>query len=180
MQAILRTHFELNKDNEYELKYLEIAGKKTHFGKILSVSEDATYFVDDLNILYAYLLKFLLDNDIDFEYSYKNGKCANVKVAFNGKNIFFVNFKTKFGVDFDYANNANNEILIEYARQHGHDKMSLGADAYKEFLNTIFTQKPQHENANYNLIREDFPIFEYDDLLLEAKKNLSKVAISTI
>lgn len=172
MQAILKTHFKLNENYEYELISLEIAGKKTHFGKILSVKEDTIYFVDDLNILYTYLIKFLLDNNIKFDYSYKNGKCANLKVKFDNKNIFFVNFKTKFGVDFDFKNNENNEILIEYARKNGYDKMSLGADAYKEFLNTIFKPKPYHENANYNLIREDFPIFDYDEMLLEAKKNV--------
>lgn len=167
---ILETTFELNAENEYQIKEI-LVDKKTHaFHELFFYKQDTTFFVSNLNILYIYLIKFLCDNEIQFDFAYKNGKCSNVKCDINGTKILFVNFKSKFGVDFS-ENYEDNKKLVDYAQKMHRNKISLGADAYSEFLHTIFKRK-EEENANYNLIREDFPVFKYDEMLLEAKKNV--------
>lgn len=167
---ILETTFELNEKNEYDIKTILVDQTNRAFHELFFCKSDTTFYVSNLNILYVYIIKFLCDNDIKFDFSYKNGKCSNIKTNINGTNILFVNFKSKFGVDF--ANNyEDNKKILDYAISHHRTKISLGADAYSEFLHTIFKRK-EEENANYNLIREDFPIFEYDEMILEAKKNV--------
>lgn len=170
--ATLKVDFELRK-SIYKLKELHVEdqdGKRWISDAISSVTSvcDITYYVNNLNMFYVYLIKFLCDHNIDFEYSYKNGKCANVKLP--KYEIYFVNFKSKFGVDFDEEDNTQNWLLINYALAKGRTRFSLGADAYNEFLLTIFTPKPE-PNANHKLMRETFPVFEYDNVLLEAKAN---------
>lgn len=167
---ILKTTFELNEQNEYQIKNILIDNEQRNFHELFFCKSDTTFYVSDLNIFYIYVIKFLCDNDIKFDFAYKNGKCSNIKTQINGIKILFVNFKSKFGVDFlnDYE---DNKKLLDYAISHYRTKISLGADAYSEFLHTIFRRK-EEENANYNLIREDFPIFEYDEILQEAKKNV--------
>lgn len=157
----------------YEIKnlYVQQEASQVTFGvdfDILLNVHDVTYYVNNLNTLYIYLIDYLAKKNIPFEYSYKNGKCANIKLS--KANVFFVNFKSKFGVDFDEENNNNNWMLINYALEHNRVRLSLGADAYNEFLLTIFRPKDE-PNANHALMRECFPIWEYDDMLLEAKAN---------
>lgn len=174
----LKVDFELLPNEEYKIKSMKARGDEMWFdadhicsmGALLMWGCDVTYYVNNLNMFYIYLIKFLCDNKIKFEYAYRNGKCSNVKVDYNGYKITFVNFKSKFGVDFADEDDAQNWLLIDYAIEKGRTRLSLGADAYNEFLLTIFTEKPR-ENANHNLIRETLPIFEYDDMLLEAKRN---------
>ena len=167
---ILETTFELNDLSEYEIKSILVDKTKHEFHELFFCRQDTTFYVDNLNLLYVYIIKFLCDNEIKFDFAYKNGKCSNVKTCINDCKILFINFKAKFGVDFS-SNYEDNKKLIDYALEHHRTKLSLGADAYSEFLHTIFKRK-EEENANYNLIREDFPIFKYDDMLLEAKKNV--------
>lgn len=167
---ILETTFELNEAKEYQIKEIILDKKTRAFHELFFCKVDTTYYVSNLNIFYVYVIRFLCDNDIKFDFSYKNGKCSNIKTEINGIKIIFVNFKSKFGVDF-LDNYEDNKKLVDYAISHFRTKISLGADAYSEFLHTIFRRKKE-ENANYNLIREDFPIFEYDEILLEAKKNV--------
>lgn len=168
---ILHTKFELRENGEFAIKELKIDGNSLFLHQLLTVQEDTTYYVDDLNILYIYIIKFLKDNDISFDFSYKNGKCSNIKVTNGTTHIFFVNYKSKFGIDFDEQNEENNIKIMNYAISHGRNRLSLGADAYNEFLHTIFKQKAE-ENANHKLIRENFPVFPYTETMLEAKKNV--------
>lgn len=169
--ATLKVDFALHKGiyqiENMTLKEPTITYTTTSFADILG-EVGITYYVNNLNMLYVYLIKYLCDHHIDFEYSYKNGKCSNVKLP--KYEIYFVNFKSKFGVEFDEADDTQNWLLIDYAIAKGRTRLSLGADAYNEFLLTIFTRKPE-PNANHKLMRETFPIFEYDDILLEAKAN---------
>lgn len=171
----LKVDFELAND-EYKVQKMQIdnhyyiGGQAKHIGNLLDWGEDVTFYVNNLNMFYIYLLKFLCDNDIKFDYSYKNGKCSNVKVEINGRKVFFVNFKSKFGVEFDEEENSENLKLIDYALEHGCNRLSLGADAYNMFLLTIFKPKPE-EAANHELVREMFPKFGYDAMLLDAKRN---------
>lgn len=168
---ILDTKFELNEEREFVVKDLSVDGNSLFLHQLFCVQEDTTYYVDNLNLLYIYAIKFLKDNDIEFEFSYKNGKCSNIKVTNKNKQIFLVNFQSKFGIEFDENNHPNNQKLVDYAIKHGRTRLSLGADAYNEFLHTIFKEKPE-ENANHKLIRENFPVFEYDEMMLDAKKNV--------
>lgn len=167
---LVEIDFELNNSNEYVLSMFKIDNEARPFHNLFLISDDTTFYIDELNILYAYIIKFLCDNDIEFDYAYKNGKCSNIKAKIQGKEVYYVNFRSKFGVDFQ-DNYYDNLRLVEYAIAHKRVKLSIGADAYAEFLGTIFKEKAE-ENANYKLIREDFPVFEYDAILEEAKKNV--------
>lgn len=166
---LLAAEFELQDNKEYALSSLVVDGQATDFKSLFNSYEDITYYVNNLNMLYIYLLKYAVDNKIEIEYAYKNGKCTSLNTKYEPK-IQFVNFKSKFGCEFS-ANNETNKKLIEYAYAKHRTRKTLGADAYNEFLHTIFKPK-EDPNANYNLIRENFPIFEYSDMLQEAKKNV--------
>lgn len=178
--ALLKTAFELQENNEYSVKTLIFDSQNLtftaksvgfFFAQIIKIVGDLTIFVDNLNMLYIYLIDFFCTNEIQCDFSYKNGVCANVKVKYLNQSIVFVNFKSKFGVEFS-DNLSSNWKLIDYAIAKGREKISLGADAYNEFLLTIFKPKPE-ENANHKLMRENFPIFEYDLMLTEAKRNVA-------
>lgn len=172
---ILRTEFELE-NNIFELKKLivtesaEDSGALVSLGELLENLEDTTYYVDNLNLFYVYLIKFLTDNKIEFEFSYKAGVCSNVKVQIRKTKFLFVNFTSKFGVEFS-DDSKENWLLVDYAKKHHRTRISIGADAYNDFLLTIFTVK--EDNANHKLIRETFPIIEHDSLLETAKKNVA-------
>ena len=137
--------------------------------------EDTTYYVNDLDKLYVYLITHLLKIDYKnameeltnktFSYAYKGGKCANVKVKKdNGTLIQFVNFKSKFGVEF--GTDAENAELIEYAQQKGRLACSLGADAYNEFIRTILHPARYNDYIAHQIMRQEdhYPIFEYTPL----------------
>lgn len=171
---ILRTEFEL-KNNIFELKKLILEqsaenGALVSLGALLNVKEDTTYFVDNLNLFYVYLIEFLKDNEIEFDYSYKAGVCSNVKLTLK-KKIVFVNYEKKFGVEFS-EDSKENWLLIDYAMKHHRTRISIGADAYNEFLLTIFRHK-DNDNANHKLMRETFPVLEHDSMLEEAKRNVA-------
>ena len=148
-----------------------------------SFNEDVVYYVNDLDKAYIYIINYLLkcgyECTIDklkpntFSYVYKSGKCSNIKVKTRYNTIIFVNFKSKFGVEF--GTHQQNQELIDYAIEHGRLAYSLGADAYNEFVNMTFNKGRYQEFVAHKIMREDnhYPIFEYDNALLEAKEHIA-------
>ena len=183
----LQVDFTLNEHNEYEIKSIIIDQfSYTNLTFIpfipLQWKEDTTFYVNDLDKFYIYLIRFLLKNgyqnttedlkDKTFSYAYKSGKCSNIKIK-NGFLIQFVNFKSKFGVEF--GTDAENQELIEYAQNKGRLACSLGADAYNEFIRTILHPNRYNDYIAHQIMRQEdhYPIFEYTNELLEAKEHLS-------
>ena len=89
----LQVNFELNSNNEYQLKNIKIKNKFYDLISLLFTIEsetDATFYVDDLDKFYIYLIKLLLKNGYKntiedlkihtFSYVYKGGKCSNIKI----------------------------------------------------------------------------------------------------
>lgn len=146
-------------------------------------NEDVTFYVNDLDKAYIYIINYLLKNNFEcttdrlkantFSYVYKGGKCNNIKVKTKYSNIIFVNFKSKFGVDF--GTHKENQELIDYAIQHNRLGYSLGADAYNEFVSMLFNQSRYSEYTAHQIMRQDshYPIFEYNYELLEAKSHVA-------
>ena len=186
----LQVDFALNERNEYEILRIKTFGLTTNLLLSFMCSclhedkEDVTYFVNDLDKLYIYIVKYLLENNYKnttaelqngtFSYAYKSGKCSNIKIKnFLGKITQFVNFKSKFGVEF--GTDKENGELIEYAQQKGRLACSLGADAYNEFVSTIFNPSRYNIHIAHAIMREEnhYPIFNYTNELLEAKENVS-------
>ena len=136
----------------------------------------------DLDKAYIYIIKYLTDNHFKctiedlktntFSYVYKSGKCNNIKLKTNSSTIVFVNFKSKFGVEFGNYN--ENKELIDYAIAHNRVGYSLGKDAYNEFVTGLFNTR-YNEFTAHQIMRADnhFPIFKYSTELLEAKNNVS-------
>lgn len=185
----LQVEFELDENEEYQIKEIFVNNKfDPTFDWFDRYTQDTTFYVNNLNIFYIYLIKYLLNwqykcqdklANRTFSYVYKGGKCSNVKVKNeHGTNIIFVNFKSKFGVDF--GTEKENQELIKYAIKKGRTGCSLGGDAFREFVKTQFNPKRYLEFVAHKLIREDsnYPIFEYSSALLEAKENVSGYQMS--
>ena len=197
----LQVDFTLNERNEYLIKsinaykfiYLFAPYDKTMntFAQveICNAKEDITYYVNDLDKFYIYLVKHLLKNNYTntteelqngtFSYAYKSGKCSNVKVKnFVGITTIFVNFKSKFGVEF--GTEKENQELIEYAQQKGRLACSLGADAYNEFIRSILHQNRYNDYIAHQIMRQEdhYPIFNYTNELLEAKEHVAGYQMS--
>lgn len=188
----LQVEFELNSKNEYEIKSIIIDGFNYNlifFSMINEIEMEITFYVNDLDKLYIYIINRLLKigytNEISelknrtFSYVYKSGKCSNVKIKnSNGVLIQFVNFKSKFGVEF--GTDSENQELIDYAIQKGRLACSLGADAYNEFISTILNPNRYNNYVAHQIMRQEehFPIFEYTNELLEAKENVSGYQMS--
>lgn len=176
--AVLKVDFFLDNQNEYKIKNLtlEIMAKGNIFGndtidcliKTLYKLNIDTVFVDDLDKFYIYLIDYLAKNNVQFTYAYKGGKCSNVKTPI----IAFINFKSKFGIEFD--DNIAFE-LIEYAVKKGRTRCSLGADAWNEFVSTLYPKTRYREFVAHKIIREldRYPVFEYNADLIEAKYNVA-------
>lgn len=176
-------------DDEYRIQQVEVIGKFSmlntfNFNHFIGFGAkcDTTFYVNDLDKFYIYLIKELFDEEYKntteelthgtFTYAYKNGKCANVKIiTFKGIHINFVNFKAKFGVEWG-ADEQNAELLA-YALENRRRACSLGADAYNEFVRTVLHPNKYNEFIAHEIMRQEdhFPIFEYGDDLLEAKQH---------
>lgn len=193
----LQVDFTLNERNEYEIekihtdKFIYSNDKLLYcFGiyEIKLAINDKTFYVNDLDKFYIYLIKFLLKNYTNtteklkngtFSYAYKSGKCSNVKIKNdNGVLIRFVNFKSKFGVEF--GTEKENQELIIYAQQKGRLGCSLGADAYNEFIRSILHQNRYNDYIAHQIMRQDdhYPIFKYTNELLEAKEHVAGYQMS--
>lgn len=191
----LQVDFELDLNNEYQPKNLKTEELQTKYINdficfaITNEKEDTTYFVEDLDKLYIYIIHRLLKigylialeelQNLTFTYAYKNGKCSNIKIKnYHGIKINFINFKSKFGVEF--GTDAENQELIEYAKKKGRLACSLGADAYNEFIRTILHPNRYNDYIAHQIMRQEdhYPIFAYTNELLEAKEHVSGYQMS--
>lgn len=170
------------KNNEYFFKEAieQETGEILTLENLINVQEPTTYYCDKLHIFFLYAVKFLHQNnfinskdvktieDKQFFFSYRSGKCSNITIK-NKVNILFVDFKSKFGLEFgDYITNAE---LLEYAIKHGRIGKTLGHDAFNEFLHTKF-KVPIVVPLSNDIMREDYPIM-HDTLLNRAKLSCS-------
>ena len=169
MHEFIRVDFKLNTNNDYDI--VEIINETT--GEILQLVDflelpACTYYINNLNFFYAYLLKLLTDNGFKNEpvkalsnntytLSYHSGKCSKFEYKHHNQYIKIINCSAKFGVE--YGSIDENNKILNYALEHGRDKDSIGADAYNEFLLTIFRPKA-NANANAKLMRETYPILK--------------------
>lgn len=190
----LQVIFELNENNEYKIEYIKINGIPYSYFALIGMIEfdydaETTYFVNDLDKMYIYLINDLLANNYTntneqldkktFSYVYKGGKCSNIKIKNGAGKLFqFVSFKSKFGVEF--GTDAENQELIEYAQNKGRLACSLGADAYNEFISTVLNTKKYGDFVSHQIMRreEHYPIFAYTNELLEAKEHVSGYQMS--
>lgn len=172
---ILTTEWGIDSNGFYVLKNLKKNNKECAFHSLFFLKENKTYVVDKLDILYIYILKFLADNEIKPNIVLKNGNCANLTAKIGDFELVFINWRNKFGFDFlpDFDRNLK---VVQYAEQHHHDRKSIGADAYNAFLHSFFG-KNRDDAELYNVIKSEkfHPIFEYDDMLLECKRNVQGV-----
>ena len=197
INQLLKVDFSINKKNEYVIDFVMICNldksgilyNNINFLEDYYIATESTkIYVNDLDKLYIYIIKNLIQNNFEcianrndlknytFSYVYKNGICSNL--CFKNKNgviIYFINFKSKFGVMF-YENMELNLDLIEYAEQKERNSLSLGSDAYNEFLRTILPKTRYLDYVAHKIIRNDehYPIItEYNVELQEAKEHLS-------
>lgn len=177
--SFLQTKFNLINEY-YELEQMcdQLTGELLTLEE-LSQLDSCLFYVDNLNFLYIYVINELIKQGYksttektpkrhEFSFAYNAGNCANLTFKNDLGIITLVNFKNKFGVEFGSLE--ENVELLEYAHERGRNKNSLGADAYAEFLLTIFRPKAD-PNANAKLMREDFVELPFIPELEEAKLN---------
>ena len=168
-------------NNELQLKSIidQATGEVIDFNFILN-SEETIFYVDNLDIFYVYFVNFLIYqgynsvstnnlNQKEFKFSLKSGKCSNIVFKTNNFKIYIVNYKSKFGLEFNENYQINKQIL-DYAIKHGRLGITIGQDAYNEFLLTRFRQK-EDNNINHKLFREQYPILEENQDFITAKYN---------
>lgn len=184
---IIKTNWKLNTKNDFELVSIE----NQENNSILTMQEmlfaDNVYYVDNLSRFGVYFMQFLLKNKykcvIDLK-ELKNartffttmhaGECNSFLVhTDNGTTIRLLNFTKKFGVDF--ADYAQNQLLVDYAQSMHRFGNSLGADAYDELLATIWKYK-NDSIINRELMRRHYPVIN-DKTLTTAKKYTSGVQL---
>lgn len=150
-----------------------------------NTKNDLTLYCNNLDIFYIYIIKELINNGYlqgkkgnkKFDFVYKKGVVPNVKIINkNGAKINFVNFNKKFGITWEELKQEQRIELVQYAVEKGRIALSLGADAYTEFVATVLHPNKYRSPLLRSLImRRDnhYPIFYYDKWLLDAKDNVS-------
>ena len=148
------------------------SGEVFNVSDILNMPESKDIYIDDLSILYIYLVRALLAGGAQctgtnkplksgfFRIVISKNACANI--VFNIKNceIRIIDWTKKFGQPMP-ERLKDAKRLLSYAEKSGRTRAGLGSDAYNEFLHTLYTKKDS-ENANYALIREIFPSLPWD------------------
>lgn len=181
--SILEINFKIVNDI-YEIDYiteksLSIKYHLTINDLFNSIKNDMTFYVDKLDLFYIYLLDYLLKHNFtcvtteklknnEFSFALKDATCSNIVIKLPNCKIRFINFKSKFGIEYndEYATD-----LILYAQKKDRMRMSLGSDAYTDFLKTIF-YRSQDAFAGAKKIRETFPELDLK-VLKYAKENVS-------
>ena len=151
---------------------------------ILNLKENSTFYVNDLNKFFLYVAYYLLQSGFKnvkenlttktFIYSYKSGICSNMKIKnrYNTE-IILINFHSKFGIEF--ADPEQNIKLVNYALKKNRNRISLGADAFNEFISYQLPTSRYKEFVAHKIIRnnEHYPILEELKELEEAKLYLA-------
>ena len=171
---LLATKFNLI-NNQYYLDklYNQESGELYQLPDFLNMKENKTFYVQNLSILHVFLIKHLLNNNYKCYENYKklkkqsfcySGKNANITSLFiknkNNKTIIFVDFKTKFGVEFSDILEEN-KILLDFAIEHHRESNSLGTDAFNEFLHTFLYA---NNIKARELMRENYPVLHTPEL----------------
>lgn len=150
-----------------------------------TITEEITYYCNKLDIAYIYIIKELIRNEYYqtrkgkkcFSFVYKKGVVPNIKIINSkGIKIYLVNFNKKFGIDWEELTQEQRKELVDYSIKNGRIGLSLGADAYTEFVATVLHPNKYHSAfTRAKIMREDnhYPIFIYDKWLLDAKDNVS-------
>ena len=159
-------------------------GQVYTLGVLFSIRPDKIV-VDDLSVAYVYMIKALLTagyecvTDMElrphtFTVSDSSGKCSYL--AFNaGRGMTqLYHFKSKYGIDFSDNPDENTEVMI-YAEKAGRISRGIGADAYREFLHTVYKKKDR-DDADYKLIREIMP--ELGASFSSSKRNVAGYQIA--
>lgn len=116
------------------------------------------------------ICKYVAENAGEFSLSYKDGECLNMNIIFEDHTLKLVNFERKFLQDFDEIGIDNAKLLVDYAESKGRTAVSLGADAFNEFLSKSFKVKGRelHPHIVRSFYRNTLPILT-DSMLDEAK-----------
>lgn len=171
-------------DNIYEIDTLKQENIneswETDISTLILLEESNTMYVNDLDKLYVRIVYALLQKgyvcasnpinlpDNNFYFSYSAGKCKNVTYKRGNAFVSFINFKSKFGMEY-LPHDERYEILA-YAIDKGREGKSLGSDAYSEFLTYMLGSKEKF--ANFKIARKDYPVLT-NDFLKVAKQNVS-------
>lgn len=149
-------------EHKFVLNSLFLNGEKITIPELFK-NHDCKFFCDNLDYFWPYLLQFITDNDIDNSIVLDGSKCKNIKCTFDDGEIDFVQWRAKFGVDFDEKNMQKNVDLLEYAESKNHDKNSLGADSFAYWLRLTFGD--DREAVARKIIRKrKFPLLDIDIL----------------
>ncbi|MBO7695192.1 MAG: hypothetical protein J6T10_21430 [Methanobrevibacter sp.] len=172
--------FDLDERDVYQFKSLidQESGELLNYNDLLNQPESTMFFFNSLDIFFSYFTSFLIDSGYkciassldlksgQFCYVRSNGNCKSISICIKQNIVIhLIEFKAKFGLDFDSLE--NNLKLIDYAQKHWRLGKSLGADAFKEFLDTVFKCKNQF--ITQELIREMWPVFKYPREFQKAK-----------
>lgn len=117
---------------------------------------------------------YVAENQGEFSLSYKDGDCLNMNIIFEDHSLKIINFEKKFLQDFDEVGIENAKLLINYAESKGRTAVSLGADAFNEFLSKTFKVKGRELHAHIvrSFYRNNLPVIT-ESMLDEAKSMTS-------
>ena len=154
-------------------------------GEILTLDNlinlSGVVFCSNLDTAFIYIVKNLIKNGFknvfqaekenQFSFVYKNGECLSIFIK-KKHPLRLMNFEKKFSQPFrDYNSNLK---LLNYAKANGRVAVSLGRDAFVEWLKSAFLCKGRQLSidACLKLFREDYPIISHP-LLDRAKEVVS-------
>lgn len=145
------------------------------------LSLNGQVFVNNLNYAFMLIVKMCIKcgfkNTLDaklkneFSFIYRNGECYNIKIN-NGKILYIINFEKKFLQPF--SDFETNKTLVDYSISKHRQSLSVGVDAFNEFIQGTYTTKKQQISlmACKTIFRRDYPIIE-DSMLERAKEYVS-------
>ena len=121
----------------------------------------------------GYESTFKAENAQSYSMAYKDGTCTAMKIMHQSGELRLIDFESKFLQSFEDIGLANAQLLIDYSEAKNRTSMSLGGDAFNEFLTKTFRVKGREISPSgvRKFYREDLPII--DDTILEEAKTLT-------
>lgn len=184
MILILQVH--KNKKNIYDDFTIvnQETGEAVDFASFLKLK--GQIFCSNLDLTFMLIVKKLIANgynnvfDVknkgEFSFIYNGGSCYNFKIN-TGNIIYLINFEKKFLQPFrDYE---TNKLLIDFAVNKLRNALSVGTDAFNEFIQGVYFTKHQKLtlSACKVIFRRDYPVID-DEILERAKENVSGYQIA--
>lgn len=157
-------------------------------GELLSLFDlidkyDYAFVNDNFNLVWADICKQLnnagYDNDFEikankqYSFIYQSGSCLEITIRNEkGKYTRIVNFAKKFNTEF--SDLETNQKLLAYAEQKDRHSITLGNDAFQEWLRYCF--KVRHRTLNVNacrsVFRREYPVLSDSETnICETAKN---------